>query len=283
MILASFLFASMGVCVKYASATYSPGEILFFRGLICMVLMWALAQKQGHTLQTRNALAQLSYAVPAVATVWLYFYAIAKLPLATALSLNYTAPVWLGLMLLVRSKLQARPRFDARLILAVVLGLVGAILVLQPDLEEGQIAACFVALVSGLLAAVSYSRLPALFDLGEPETRTIFYFTLGSVLIGAASMIGTDTATHNAESIGWLLSVGLLAAGAQWALTRAYSRGSGPVMACLQYTGIVFAYGMGLLFFDERLHVVSIIGVTVIVIAGSAATLLRDAPANSSN
>ena len=44
MVLASFLFATMGVCVKLASAEYSPGEIMFYRGVTGGVLIWLLAR-----------------------------------------------------------------------------------------------------------------------------------------------------------------------------------------------------------------------------------------------
>ena len=43
-ILASFLFATMGVCVKYASSQYDAGEIVFYRGLTGMLMMLALAR-----------------------------------------------------------------------------------------------------------------------------------------------------------------------------------------------------------------------------------------------
>ena len=51
-VLSSFLFATMGVCVKLASANYPPGEIVFYRGLTGTVLMLLLARWQGGTLRT---------------------------------------------------------------------------------------------------------------------------------------------------------------------------------------------------------------------------------------
>ena len=53
MVLASFLFATMGVCVKLASAHYAPGEIMFYRGLTGAVLILTLARSRGVALATR--------------------------------------------------------------------------------------------------------------------------------------------------------------------------------------------------------------------------------------
>ena len=44
MVLASLLFATMGVCVKLASAHYATGEIVFYRGLTGVLLMWGFAR-----------------------------------------------------------------------------------------------------------------------------------------------------------------------------------------------------------------------------------------------
>ena len=52
MVLASFLFATMGVCVKLASADYTPGEVMFYRGVIGAMLMWLVARHRGVSLRT---------------------------------------------------------------------------------------------------------------------------------------------------------------------------------------------------------------------------------------
>ena len=53
MVLAAFLFASMGVCVKIASAHFNAAELVCYRGLIGIVILWLLARSQRVTLATR--------------------------------------------------------------------------------------------------------------------------------------------------------------------------------------------------------------------------------------
>ena len=53
MVLAAFLFASMGVCVKIASDFFNSAELVCYRGLIGMFILWLLSRSQNVTLATR--------------------------------------------------------------------------------------------------------------------------------------------------------------------------------------------------------------------------------------
>ncbi len=113
---------------------------------------------------------------------------------------------------------------------------------------------------------------------GEPETRIVFYFSLGSVLAGAASMLWTGIGAHSWRGAALLLAVGVLATSAQLMLTRAYAIGSTLSNAGLQYTGILFALGYGVALFGEQLTWPSLLGIALIVLAGLASTLFARMP-----
>ena len=53
MVLGALIFATMGVCVKIASAWFSSAELVLYRGLISIVFLWMLARSRGVTLSTR--------------------------------------------------------------------------------------------------------------------------------------------------------------------------------------------------------------------------------------
>ena len=88
MILASFSFAVMGVCVKLASATFSPAEIVFYRAVISLVFMVILVRLRGVPIATPYWKFQLWRAVSGFVSLLCYFYAISMLPLATAVTLS---------------------------------------------------------------------------------------------------------------------------------------------------------------------------------------------------
>ena len=100
---ASFLFATMGVCVKLASASTRPGEIVFYRGLDRRARDAALrgALRAASRSRTRvPAHARLAQPRRRRSRCALWFYAIGNLPLATAMTLNYMSSVWMALFLI---------------------------------------------------------------------------------------------------------------------------------------------------------------------------------------
>ena len=97
---ATFLFSTMGVCVKLASAEYPAGEIVFYRSLTGAILMLALARWQGGTVATRLPAMHFWRSIAGVTSLVLWFYALGNLPLATAMTLNYMSSVWMALFLI---------------------------------------------------------------------------------------------------------------------------------------------------------------------------------------
>ena len=99
MILSAFLIASMGVCVKFASAYFTGAELVFYLGVVSMVFMAAYAQVYGTSLRTRYPAMHAWRSVIGVTSLSAWFYAITHLPLATAMTLNYMSGVWVAAFL----------------------------------------------------------------------------------------------------------------------------------------------------------------------------------------
>ena len=99
MIVASLLFACMGVCVKLGSAHLSTGELVFYRGLIGLLMMAVLLRVQGIPFATPHWKLQLSRGLSGTVALMCYFFALGILPLATAVTLNYTSPIFVALIL----------------------------------------------------------------------------------------------------------------------------------------------------------------------------------------
>ena len=285
MVLASFLFATMGVCVKLASAAYSPGEIMFYRGLLGALLIWGLAHSRGVSLKTTVPASHFWRSLSGVIAMFLWFYALGKLPVATAMTLNYMSSVWMALFLIGGAAMLGAARVDGRLVATVLLGFGGVALILRPTIEHDQLWHGLMGLLSGMISATAYLQVAALARAGEPELRIVFYFSIGGAVFGALTTVLTGVHGHSLRGAALLLSVGALATAAQLMMTRAYSTGRTLVNASLQYLGIAFSFGYGVLLFNDRVTWMAIGGMLLIVGAGLSATLLRSrsAPPDTAN
>jgi drug/metabolite transporter (DMT)-like permease len=275
MVLASLLFATMSVCVKLAATQYGAGEVVFYRGLVGAVAIFALLRVRGGTLRTPVPGMHAGRSAAGVIAMCLWFHALGGLPLATATTLNYMSSVWMALFLIGGSIMFGARRVEGLLVAAVLLGFAGVALVLRPSLEAAQFWHALSGLMSGVLAALAYLQITALGRAGEPEERTVFYFNLGSMLIGGALMAWQGMGTHTWRGVALLLAIGVLAVVAQVLMTRAYTVGSTLVNAVLQYLGILFAFAYGVLLFGEALTAPAVLGVVLIVAAGLMTSRVR--------
>jgi drug/metabolite transporter (DMT)-like permease len=161
------------------------------------------------------------------------------------------------------------------LALSVIAGFAGVVMMLRPTIEQNQIFAGLIGLMSGFAAAFAYMQVMALGRMGEPETRTVFYFAIGTTIAGLIGMGFAGVSEWNWGHAVWLLPVGLFASLGQLCMTRAYSQGATLVVANLQYSGIVFAALYSLLLFGDDIPLIGWAGMALIVASGMTATLLR--------
>jgi drug/metabolite transporter (DMT)-like permease len=217
-----------------------------------------------------------------VVALWTWFFALAYLPVSTAMTLNYMSGIWvaafvIGGGMLAGSQAQGRDflRQQGPLALSVLAGFGGVILILQPTMASEQFLAALLGLMSGMAAALAFLQVAAMTRIGEPETRIVFYFALGSTLAGALGMTVQGVSAWSWEHALWLLPIGLLASLGQLSMTYAYGSGATLLATCLQYSGIVFATLYALLLFGERIPPAGWIGMGLIVASGIIATILR--------
>ncbi|EHR73607.1 EamA-like transporter family [Burkholderiales bacterium JOSHI_001] len=275
MIGAAGLFATMGVCVKWASLQYSTGEVVFYRGLVGCLMMAALSRGGGRSLRTALPMAHFWRSVAGVSALTLWFYAITGMPLAAAVTLNYMSSVWMALFMMGGAFWLGTARVDGRLVAAVLLGFTGVAMILRPTIQQDQAWYALAGLASGLLSAMAYLQVTALGRLGEPEYRIVFYFSGGGVLVGAALTSAEGWHGHTARGLALLLATGLLATSAQLMMTRAYAIGRTLANASLQYLGIVFSFLYGVWLFDDPASAMALAGMALVIAAGLGANLLR--------
>ncbi len=268
MIVASFFFACMGVCVKLASTQYSAAEIVFYRSFINLFFMLVLVKARGIPVKTSLWKLHVQRSGSGCISLILYFYAISMLPLASAVTLSYTSPLFLAvyLVLLGKARLRSGMVFD------LMLGFLGVVLLLRPTFQADQLLGGVIGLASGMVAGLAYFNVRELGARGEAEERIVFYFALVTTVVSTVWM--TFFEFHPVDwRGGWLLlGVGSFGTLAQLVMTRAYKRGNTLVSASLAYSTVIFASLFGMALWEETLTVGAWSAIALIVSSGVFST-----------
>ena len=264
MLVAGFLFGCMGVFVKLGAAHFSYVELVFYRSLFGLLLIYLIMRQQRVTITTRHWRNHLWRGLSGSVALALFFYCITVLPLATAVTLNYTAPLFLTIL----TMLVFKDKFHLPLTIAIGLGFCGVVLLLQPTLQQDQLLPGLLGLISGFLAGVAYLNVRQLAMIGEPDTRTVFYFSLIATLGSGVWLLFGTVHVITLQSFAILLGLGSSATLAQLAMTRAYRTGKTLVVGSLAYSTIVFASLFGMLLWDETLSLSSWLGMAFIIASG---------------
>lgn len=260
MLVSCVAFGAMWMVIRVVSRDVHPFEIVFFRNAIgTLFLVPGLIRTPGLLRRAALPIHVRRAASGFLATLGT-FYAVANAPLATALAINYTAPLFatLGAMLFLGERIYARRGA------ALAVGFVGMLVVVRPGalpLTPG-IAA---AVLSAVATAVSYLAIRALVGRDDPRAVAAWSFILmtpPSLVVAAFVWTWPPLAAW-----GWLVAIGALAAIGQTALSRAFAVAE--ASAVLPYDFVRFGLITlgGIVLFGERYDAFTLGGGAIILAA----------------
>lgn len=264
MLVAALGFAIMGALVKIGAQKYSSGELVFYRSLFGLITIWLYIYTRKLPLATPVMFRQMSRAIVGFVSLVLFFYAIAHLPLATAITLNYTSPLFLAV--LTPFFLHEKPR--KILFVGLIIGFIGVGFLLKPSFTNTDWLAGSLGLLSGLGAAFAYMHVKQLGKVNEPDWRTVFYFTLISTIGAALWMFFDSFHAVTWKDLPVLLGLGVSATIAQLAMTRAYRTGNTLVVASLAYVTVILASLFGVFWWHEHLSPDAWLAIGLIIFSG---------------
>jgi drug/metabolite transporter (DMT)-like permease len=267
MLAASASFALMSMFIKLGAAHFSIAELVLYRSLLGVAVMWVLLARHGVGVSTKRIGMHAHRGASGFVSLFMYFHAVAALPLATAVTLSYTAPVFLTLLMLWL----VRERPSATIIATVGAGFLGVGLLLQPTLARERALDGLIALGSGAVAAIAYLNVSRLVEDGEPEERVVFYFSLFSLIGALVWMIPQTFRMPTMQSWWSLAGVAVAGTAGQLFMTYAFGRGHPLVAAALSYSTVVFSSVLGIALWNDTLTLQSWLGIALIIAAGIAA------------
>jgi len=263
-LVSSLAFASVAALIKHLAVAMPTEMTVFFRNCFGLLALTPLLLRGGVSLKTEHPRWLIGRALFGVTAMYCFFYALGKLPLADAVLLNYTAPIFTPLIAL----LWLHERVPTNVRWAIAVGFVGVLLILKPG-HDLFTPATLVGLASGLFAAFAMTSIRRMAQT-EPPLRIVFYF---AVVATGVSALPLPWAWRNVAWIDLvpLVGIGVLASIGQLFLTKAYTLAPAARVGALTYATVVFAAVLGWLFWDETLDTFSLGGALLVGLGGALA------------
>ncbi len=259
---AALMFSLAGMSIKMAAGSLSNETIVFWRNAISFAILapWAMINRT-RWFRRDNMKLITTRALTVLASLYCYYYAVAAIPLADAVLLNFSSPIFvplLGLLVFLFA-------LDKSVLYAVLIGFLGVSLVLQPGAGVFEPAA-LVGLVGGALgglAVVVLWRMPS----GEHPGRIAFFFALiGTVISAVPAVISAEWPSNGA----WLplVMLGAFSTAAHLLLALGCLMAPADRVITLDYTAVLFASALGWLIWSEEPDLMFVLGGILIIGAG---------------
>lgn len=261
-IIAAFFFALMSFFVRKAGdlPTMQKG---FFRNVVAMCVAGVmLARSEGGFSMKKGSLPSLFMrAICGTLGLICNFYAVDHMNISDANMLNKLAPFFAIIMsaLILNEKAN---RFEWSM---VVLAFIGAIFVAKPSFNIASFPA-LIAAIGGLGAGTAYTFVRKLGKEGERGAVIVMFFSTFSCLVTLPFVL-FDFHPMTIAQLIYLLLAGCSAAIGQLSVTAAYTKAPAKEISVFDYSQVIFAAILGLLFLNQIPDGYSIVGYIIIISA----------------
>lgn len=277
MLLSSLGFGVMLAFAKLSSQELPPLEVVFFRNLLGIVLIYFTFFKKPLRNKGGKPLLLIFRGVVGFIAMVAFFYNVAHIPLGDAQTYAKTSPIFTALFAFLLLKERLRPLTWA----AIVIGFVGIVFITKPDglfIDKHAL----LGLLTGVGAALAYTAVRELNSYYDTRSIVLSFMisgTVGPVILFIVSQyVYSETfdflfATFvmpTFETCFYLVGMGISATVAQLLMTKAYAIEKAGVVATIGYTSIAFALLVGALLGDALPDTSTFIGIVLIVISGIA-------------
>ncbi len=286
-------FSGMIALVKLSSGAYPIAEIVFFRAFFAILVLFAWLAWLGEfprALRTKWLSGHLLRSLAGTASLLLSFSSFALLPLADATAIGYAGP----LFIVVMAGLLLHERVGPARWAAVALGTGGVLLMLWEHLgagaETGPRGALGALCAIGNAFAVSIAMIQTRRLMrSENMGAVVFYFqSTGSffaalIMVAAALWPGAGPVAAFVRAQAWitpapadwamLIGAGFLGGIGQIFMTTSYKLADASIIACFEYTSMIWALIFGALFFGEAPTAIVLTGAAIVTFAGIVVVL----------
>lgn len=262
MLLSAISFASMGVCLKYASESLNNNLVVFFRNVfgLLFLLPWLLSSSN-QTLRTKRFHIHLLRSLSGLASMYCFFYSIRYLSLAESMLLVYASPLYVPFI----AWLWFKEHLSTLMVACTSFGLAGIALIIKPSADAFNSIA-LIGCFSGILAAVAMVTIRYMSDT-EPSRRIVFYYSVICTIISAIPALWSWQVI-SLEAWLYIAAAGCFASFGQLSITKGYSLAPAGKVSVFSYSTAVFGGIYGWLLWQQQLDSYSILGMILVILAG---------------
>lgn len=262
-------FACVSALVKYISQDQPFEQLVFFRNLTAFLVLFPWLWRKGPgALRTQRLKLHLVRAAAGITAMYLFFYAIASIPLAQATLVLLLSPF----LIPVIGWLWLRDYVARQTWLAIALGFVGVFIFLDP-MNSNLSPIVGVAFLAAAFAAFTKTVIRHMSNT-ESTSKIVFYFSTLATIASGIPLLWLWQPIPTQHWLG-ILAMGLLAVYGQLAMTKAFSIAPPAKIGVFTYSSVLFAALLGYGLFDEELAWHMLWGAIVIVSAGYLAIRTR--------
>ncbi len=259
-LLATALFAIVAAMAKVAVREYHVLQILFFRqALVFLSCLPSIAKSFPESLKTRHPKIHAARLLGAFVALSCSIWAVAVLPLTTAITLGFVQVFFVALLALgLLNESVGKHR-----IVAVMVGFIGVVIVMQPGVEGMVDVYALIPILGALGAGVAVISVRKLSQTESTATLLVYQ----SVFVGALAGVPLFWLWITPDFAGtmFLLAMSVLATVANWVGVKALRLGEASVVGNIQYMQLIYAAILGFFFFNEVPDNYTIAGATIII------------------
>jgi drug/metabolite transporter (DMT)-like permease len=257
-LIASIFFSIINALVKYFDQIPAI-EIVFFRSVVSLVISYYTINKLKIKIFNEHTPLLLGRGISGAIALSLYFYTIQHMPLATAVTILYLAPIFtiiLGVLIVKEYPNKWQWPF-------FILSFIGAAIMKNID-PRASLFHFSMGVTAAFFAGLAYTFIRLLKDKSH-HSLVIFYFPLVTIPFCLPFLAGSWVTPTPLELAG-LLSIGIFTQIAQVFMTKAYMSEQASKISHFNYLTCFYAFATGIIFFDEHLSTLSIFGLFLVLI-----------------
>ena len=265
LVLASFFFSLMTLCVKNIDERIPIYELVFFRSLLSlMITLFIIKMKNINPLGNNRPLLILRGVLGTSALICI-FYAIRNMPLSISTVIQYTYPIFISIF----AGIFINEKITRNILFALIIGWLGILVILNPnqlsniniEIKNFSVSIAFLGSICTALAYITVKKLA----FTEDVYVIIEYFPLVS-LITLLPIVLINWVTPNWNELVWIIGIGLFTQLGQTFLTVGLKNLPASEASTINYLQVLFGSIWGVLFFSEMININFLLGALLVLL-----------------